>query len=305
MTQTVAYFKSGIGNLIVATPAFQALASMDPSGKIDVCLAANWKDSREAAIRDLLAGSPFVDQIVTYPGSMNGKYRAFFIPVQSESSEAGSYIQARTRFNREKWPGANWTITKEHEIEANMRHVRALGYKGATPPLFVPVADDPVLSLPRPIVGLCNGAFGSPMWDKKHWPYFRQLAETLRLYFGGSVIGVGGPGELAGVPLDADYGGKLTMTQTAKVISQVDLFVSTDTGCMHAADALGVPTIALFGATLTSKNAPVGKRSKMIVSKEQCAPCQYSNLFHSCTVYRCMESILVGDVMREARRVLP
>ena len=303
MTRSVAYFKSGIGNLIVATPALQAFASMDPSKQIDVCLAKKWNDSRVPAIRDILDGLPFVDKVVVYPGPMNG-YINYFIPLQCETSEAGKYIQQRTKHNRIRWPGDNWPSTKHHEIEANMRFVRALGYGGPTPPPYVPKAEGPVLDLPRPIIGLCNSAFKSSMWAKKHWPYFGPLADALKGWFGGSVIGVGGPGELSGVRLDADFCGRLRFTETAKVISQVDLFISTDTGCMHAADALQVPTIAIFGPTLTSKNGPVSKSSKVIKSKIGCAPCQYSGMFYTCTVYLCMHSISPGDVMREARRML-
>jgi ADP-heptose:LPS heptosyltransferase len=245
-----------------------------------------------------------VEKIVEYPGSMNGGYSTFFIPLQCETSEAGKYIQSKTRFTRDRWPGDNWLSTKHHEIDANMRFVRILGYHGAVPPLYVPVAEGPALDLPRPIIGICNSAFKSSIWAKKHWPYFAPLADMLKRWFGGSVVGVGGPGELAGIRLDADFCGKLRFTETAKVISQCDLFVSTDTGCMHAADALGVPLIALFGATLTSKNGPVSPKARVVQSKIGCAPCQYTTLFHSCTAYLCMHAITPGDVMREARRTL-
>ncbi len=303
MTQTVAYFKSGIGNLIVATPALQALASMDPSGKIDVCLAAKWKDSRVPAIRNILENCPFVENIVSYPGPMK-EYASYFIPLQCEQSDAGHYIQQRTQLSRTRWPGNNWPSTKNHEIDANMRFVRALGYAGPTPPMCVPKAEGPILDLPRPVIGICNSAFKSNIWAKKHWPHFSLLAEMLKRWYGGSVVGVGGPGELDDVRLDADFCGKLSFTGTAKAISQLDLFISTDTGCMHAADALGVPTLAIFGPTLTSKNRPVSPRSRVVRAKLCCAPCQYTDAFYTCTVFLCMSSILPGDVMREARRML-
>ena len=305
MTQTVAYFKSGIGNLIVATPALQALASMDPSGKIDVCMARQWKDSRVPAIRNILDGCGFVRKIIEYPGdeSICG-YGTYFIPLQCEASDAGAYIQSRTKHNKVRWPGENWPGTKRHEIEANMRLVRALGYAGETPPPHVPLAEGPVLDLPRPIVGICNSAFASSIWAKKHWPYFPVLANVLKRWFGGSVIGVGGDGELQSARLDENFCGRLRFTETAKVISQCDLFISTDTGCMHAADALGTPTIAIFGPTITSKNGPVGPRSRVVKAKIGCAPCQYTSSFNACSVYLCMHSILPGEVMREARRML-
>jgi ADP-heptose:LPS heptosyltransferase len=303
MSEAVAYVKTGIGNLIVITPAMQALASMDPSGKIDVCMAKEWKDHRAPALRNILEASPFIDRVVEYPGPMNG-YKRYFIPLQCETSAAGKYFLERARIYKNRWPGADWHRSKVHEVEANMRLVRGMGYAGPTPPLYVPVAENPALDLPQPIIGLCNGAFTTATWDKKHWPYFNVLAAAVKGWFGGSIVGVGGPREMDGVPLDENFCGKLSFIESAKVISQCDLFISTDTGCMHAADALGVPLIALFGPTLTSKNGPVGKRSHVVRAGIKCAPCQYTDLFHTCSVYLCMNSIGIGDVMREARRIL-
>ena len=39
MPDTIVYFKNGLGNFLMMTPAIQALASMEESGKVDVCLA--------------------------------------------------------------------------------------------------------------------------------------------------------------------------------------------------------------------------------------------------------------------------
>ena len=54
-SRTLAYFKNGIGNWVLMTPALQALASMDASGKIVVVTDSAWTDSRSAALADLWA----------------------------------------------------------------------------------------------------------------------------------------------------------------------------------------------------------------------------------------------------------
>jgi len=107
MSETAAYIKTGIGNLIVITPALQALASMDPTEKIDVCMAKGWKDHRAPALRDILESSVFVGRVVEYPGPMNG-YKRYFIPLQCETSDAGKYFLERARIYRNRWPGTNW-----------------------------------------------------------------------------------------------------------------------------------------------------------------------------------------------------
>jgi ADP-heptose:LPS heptosyltransferase len=183
----------------------------------------------------------------------------------------------------------------------------AMGYHGPIPKVEFPVADHPILDLPRPIIGICNGWFRTERmyWEKKGWPHFKRLSEVLRGYFGGSIVGIGGKGEVPlGVILDADFMGRLPILQSAKVVSQLDLLITTDTGPMHLANILDVPTIALFGPTLVSKNGPRGEKSTVLISGEQCAPCQDKSAFYGCKRFVCMEAIKVSDVMTTARREL-
>jgi ADP-heptose:LPS heptosyltransferase len=102
----------------------------------------------------------------------------------------------------------------------------------------------------------------------------------------------------------ADYLGKLSILETARVISQLDLLITTDTGLMHIANILGVPLIAMFGPTLTTKNAPGGERSWVLISGMGCAPCQDNSKFHNCKAPVCMQSIGVGDVMSLTKMIL-
>lgn len=67
-----------------------------------------------------------------------------------------------------------------------------------------------------------------------------------------------------GLPLRA------TMTQ----IASCDAFLSSDSGLMHVADALGVPTFGLFGPTHPSLGfAPAGERSRAFHAGTWCSPC--------------------------------
>ena len=302
MTETICYFQSGIGNLILATPAFRALASMDPSGQVDILLDPNFKkDSRYGAAREIFEMAPFVREIVMY-GGQNGQYRHYFVPVQSETSHAGHHVSRKSP-RAGMWPGSRWNTEKKHEIEVNMGFARLHGYKGETPKPFAPVGDWPILSGPRPWIGICNSSFGTVIWEKKRWEWFPEFARMVRDEYGGTVFGVGGPGDLTEVLGIVNFSGKTSISETGKVLSQLDLFVTTDTGCMHIADALDVPLIALFGPTLTHKNAPVGKRSWFLKSEILCAPCQYESRFQTCRKYLCMSLIKPEDVIEEIREL--
>lgn len=302
MSDTVAYFKSGIGNYVLATPSFQALAQMDESKKIDICLAKEYKkDSRYGAVKEMAIHSPFVNQIVEWPS--NG-YKTWFIPVQSETSHVGHFIQKRTKHHKHTWPGAAWRRNGTHEIMGNFSIVRALGWRGGIPKPYIPVANKPVLSLPRPVFAICNSSFGTEVWRKKRWTHFPVLIDMLRKRWGGSVIGVGGPRDLDELSLDQNFCGKTSIMETAFVLQQADAFITTDTGCMHIASYLDKITVALFGSTLTTKNAPLGSRSVALRSGAPCAPCQYESRFFTCRYYVCMDSILPEDVIETLEKMM-
>lgn len=301
-----AFFKSGIGNLIVATPALQALATMDDRQQIDICFDRGWVDDpRIPAIIDMIANMPFIDQIVRHPGDIQlSDYDKWFLPCQCELTETGKDLIKI--LGREYMLDCNveWRKSLACEIDVNMANARRLGYKGESPELYTPLAKTPILKGERPYIGLCNGAFNAQMWDKKRWPYFGQLAEQLKAFYGGTIIGVGGPDELKGVPVDIDYTDKLKMTETAKAISQLDLFITTDTGCMHIADALRIDMICLFGPTLVSKNGPQNGMARIARSSVPCLPCQYHERFYECQVYMCMNNLSVSDVMEQVQTIM-
>jgi heptosyltransferase-1 len=52
----------------------------------------------------------------------------------------------------------------------------------------------------------------------------------------------------------------LSFAGLARVIRAAALFVAGDTGPLHLADALGTPTVALFGPTDPARNGPYRDR---------------------------------------------
>jgi len=105
-----------------------------------------------------------------------------------------------------------------------------------------------------------------------------------------------------------NFTGKSTFGQTAALIARLDAIVSTDSGPMHIADALGVPIVALFSSHNYPRIwAPLNNRSVVIHHEIECGPC----LLAVCPVgNRCMERItpeevlaaLVGRLERRAGR---
>ena len=98
--------------------------------------------------------------------------------------------------------------------------------------------------------------------------------------------------------------GKTTLRQAAAIIEKCDLFVSNDTGLMHIAAALNVPTIGIFGPTDPRKNSPRGKNTTFIWKNFPCSPCYNTEKAIKCKEAKCLNSISVEEVLVRIKKIL-
>ena len=95
--------------------------------------------------------------------------------------------------------------------------------------------------------------------------------------------------------------GKTSLGDFMGLIPGCDLYISNDTGAMHVAAALGVPTLAIFGPTDEQATRPLGARVQLVVGRAECRPC----LLRHCPIdHRCMKSVSVEEVFEAARSLL-
>ena len=91
---------------------------------------------------------------------------------------------------------------------------------------------------------------------------FAALADLLTRYRGLSAVVSWGPGDeerarkMSGMLPHARTLPLLSLPGLARVVAASSLFVAGDTGPLHLADALGTPTLALFGPTDPARNGP-------------------------------------------------
>ncbi len=119
----------------------------------------------------------------------------------------------------------------------------------------------------RPVVGLNPGA-SLPF---KQWPVAR-YAELAGRHPEIDWIVIGGPGEenAAHEIARGAFGryvvtaGKTNIPQLVGIIDRMDALVTVDTGPMHIAAALKVPTVALFGPTRADLTGPYGDFHRVI-----------------------------------------
>ena len=69
------------------------------------------------------------------------------------------------------------------------------------------------------------------------------------------------------------------MITTAELVRRASAVISGDTGFLHYATSIGVPTISYWGATehrFTSVHQPFPERNRQIVSHTECSPCYHT-----------------------------
>jgi heptosyltransferase-2 len=90
------------------------------------------------------------------------------------------------------------------------------------------------------------------------------------------------------------------------LISLLSLFITNDSGPMHIATGLGIPTLAVFGATTKELGFfPYGPRHKVIEQELPCRPCGLHGK-RKCPPghFLCMELTTVQEVRRTAQAML-
>lgn len=102
--------------------------------------------------------------------------------------------------------------------------------------------------------------------------------------------------EAAGVPC-ANFGGATTLEQFIELAAACEVFLTNDSGPMHIASALGVPTVAVFGATDDRATGPIGLHTRVVRHPVECSPC----LLRECPIdHRCMVRVTADDVAKTA-----
>lgn len=162
------------------------------------------------------------------------------------------------------------------------------------------------LAAQGPLVGLSPGAAYGPA---KRWPSerFAALAADLQEEADARIILLGGreDREAAAQVKERlsrpalDLVGRTDLRRALGVLAQLKLLVTNDSGLMHAAAALRVPLVALFGSTDPRATGPFTSRATMLHHPLDCSPC----FKRTCKEdgYPCLTAISVAEVRAAAR----
>ena len=304
-----------LGDIVMALPVFTALRAHFVG---DVLAAGVPR-----AFASLLSAVSVVDQVV--PLHREGRRGGFDLAVLLPNSFGSAWVARRAGIP-ERWGfAAHWRrglLTRAvprpgrrtpplHRVAYYQELVRGLEIdpvapvpRLAAPPHMIARArsllDAAGCGQERPIVGIAPGAaYG----HARRWlpGRYGRVADRLSRELGVVLLGSAhdrdaghaiesslaavaraGPG-----PGVVNLIGRTDLSQLIGVVALCRAFISSDSGAMHLAAALGVPVTAIFGPTDERVTGPVGSH-EVLTQPVWCRPC----LFRDCPIdHRCMTRI--------------
>ncbi|MBI5232985.1 MAG: lipopolysaccharide heptosyltransferase II [Deltaproteobacteria bacterium] len=159
------------------------------------------------------------------------------------------------------------------------------------------------------LVGVFPGASYGPA---KKWPpeYFKSLIERFSARENAVALVFGGRDDMETAGLIVkdinarylDLAGSIGLAEFMALAKRLRVFITNDSGPMHLAASLGVPTVAIFGSTSPSHTAPLGPKTKVLYAGTECSPCFERTCRYN--HYRCLKDISPEEVYSAASELI-
>lgn len=301
--------KSGIRRVLVVKP--RAIGDVLLSTAVLPDLRRVFKDSRidflvEGFASPVLGGNPYIDEVITYSAKSdsslsiisNVRKRRYDLVIDLFANPRTAVITllsgAKYRVGFPfKWRRIAYNIIVSprggdvHNVEFNLDALRRLGIEttSSTPVFHLDKRSQEFAGTFLSDNGLHEGGFVSINigggWDIKRWPVekFIELCGLIDARLHRRVVVLYGPSEEAEAARIARSSGAILAPRTSlkemgAVLEASELLVTNDSGPMHIAAALGVPTLAIFGPTSPHLQGPYGNVSGIVRNEKlDCLEC--------------------------------
>lgn len=316
-----------IGDMVLTTPALRALKETFPEAKLTI-LASRYT-------KDIIEGLPFVDEVLAAEdftkkqlvGSLRaggfdislGFHPDMFvnylpwkagIPIRIGYKLCGSGIFLTTSLRDDRHQRIR------HEVESALEVVSKIGAATGDRSLCVAVHEEGELFADEFFkkYGLTQEERAVVIHPGARQPYIRwrkqgfaEVADRLMIERKVKVILIGSESERMLVEfVTRDMREKpivavgLNLVRLISVFKRSRLFIGNSTGPMHLAAGLGVPVVAIFGATHPRDSArewgPWGKGHVVVAKNTHCRACHPGD----CADFKCMDAVTPGDVFDAA-----
>jgi len=312
-----------VGDAVMCVPALRAIRERFPAAHIAILA--------KPSVADLYARESFIDEVIPYGArsfadkcrfawSLRGRHFDCAILLQNAFEAAViatlAGIPNRIGYHRD---GRGALLTRavdvprrgeipRHERFYYLELLRRAGIIDRLPDSDAIRLDPPPIERVRRIGVSPGAAYGTA----KRWlpERFAQAAGLLAEQRNASIALFGSKSEralceqIAGIlngHAVTNYAGETTLAQFIDLAASCEIFLTNDSGAMHIASALGVPTVAIFGATDDVGTGPTGAHTCVVREPVDCSPC----LLRECPIdHRCMTRVSAERVAHEALKLI-
>ena len=305
-----------LGDAVMSVPAVKAIKNGRPDAHVTIAvpeqLAALWKIVPEVddiialpsksvfAAARLIRRKAGFDVAILFPNSLRSALEVFLARIPRRVGLRGHrrrWLLNQWRRQRRVAPGIVHQTYKYLELATTL---------GADMQLEFPQATSVARGDEQLRFGLCPGAEYGPA---KRWPRFAEVAHEIAtrhsvhwILFG--TAGDGATGATVAEVLGDRCTNRIGQTTLAELITELrecDLLLTNDTGTMHLADLLGVPTISIFGSTEPRRTGPLGQGHRIFRHHVECSPC----FLRECPLdFRCMDAVTSAEVIAAIEQMI-
>jgi heptosyltransferase-2 len=308
-----------VGDAVMCLPALRAIRTRFPRAHVAILA--------KPAVADLYARESCADEVIRFTGTLRPvardlRSRNFDCAILLQNAFEAAWIAWLARIpnrigydrdSRRLLLTRPVPVPQRGEIPRHERfyYLELLRRSG----LIESLPESPMIRLeytptaPARIVGISPGAaYG----NAKRWlpERFAEAAGKLANARGASIALFGSASERSACERIAallngqsvvNHAGQTTLAQFIDLAAKCELFLTNDSGAMHIASALGVPTVAIFGATDDLATGPTGPKARVVRQVVECSPC----LLRECPIdHRCMQRVSADRVVKEALALL-
>jgi heptosyltransferase II len=302
-----------LGDAVMSVEAVRRIKRGRPDAEVTILAKRNLVEFWES-VPEVEAVIPIErkDGVLAVANKLKGKFDVAILFPNSPRSGLEAWLAKIPRRVGYRRPWRNFFLNQfvpepappqpvSHHSRAYLKIAERIGADMTEP--LPPMA----MHVPDPLtLGLCAGAEYGPA---KRWLHFGEAARVLSERHGIQWLIFGTPKEQAlGKQIASELGpagtnlvGQTTLSQLMNELSRCRALLTNDTGTMHLAAHLGVPTIALFGSTEPALTGPIGDGHTVIRHHVECSPC----FLRECPIdFRCMNRITVSEVVDAVERVM-
>lgn len=303
-----------LGDACMSVPAVRAIKRGRPDAEVTILCPENlmpfWQSEqdvdhvlpRHPSASNRLIGKkireqgPF-DVAILFPNSIRSAIEA----TKGNIPHIVSYpAKWRNRMIHQLIPPRNASSgPRPHHVTHYLKIAETIGADLSDQTIF-----DPPPVMPKPTTGRIAISAGADYGPSKCWPTDRFIAAARHInerhpdaHF--VLIGTKSEKEI-GKQIASELGkdcedmtGRTNLKELMDELLRCTLLITNDTGSMHLAAHLGVPTVAIFGSTEPTWTGPLGKGHEILRHHVPCSPCFLRN----CAMdFSCMKKITPLEV---------